>query len=453
MPDRFGNPTPYEVLANITAERDAMMSQPGLDPTERRLVNLNAVGRMLVQGMDPRLLHAQKIESVMQRAMSAQRDPNESQLDYEIRTGRAAMSEMINVDPSTAAAISEHLTKLEDMRIERRRTLAEDARAEDEHKWSAERFEQEQYENRIKDITDGVLYEVDKATGKATGHAVNTRDENYLEQVREIVDGRGNLLLNSDQVAGLIDTTQADVKLWNNSTFAAKMNTVTGAHETAITANKLMEAFIEASSAGVNTQTYYSKLERGFEQLIESRDEFFRALNDGQGLPPVGSDEFNEDRSNAAEWLQGRQLPVGVTESTLVRLAYTWAKSFDNRVTEADFQKAYDMLAGNSGNPAVVANTIRAATFERYQQLEETVKAEADDLLRLSPQGSDSWIQGESLNGAFGRYKSAVDVFGGNAETLIKTWGGTPSGQPRATQTGNVREIGGRQFRTRPGGQ
>jgi hypothetical protein len=139
--------------------------------------------------------------------------------------------------------------------------------------------------------------------------------------------------------------------------------------------------------------------------------------------------------------------------STLTRLAYTWAKSFDNRVTEQDFINAYNMLAGNSGNPAVIGNTIRAATFERRKQLLETTAEFTNDLMRLAPEGSEGRAQAEILQGAMNRYGTAVGRFDEKSRLLIERYGSTPTGTARPPPGSNERRVGNTVLRARRGAE
>ena len=129
MPDQFGNMTEQEVIQQLQIQR-MMERQTERTPQERREGRLRAFGRAISSKVDPRITIAQDIEEAMSKAARLPRTEGETNLDYQIRQGRQAMSDMQNVDPMATAALSAQVTELEMERFTRSKLTAEASRAE-----------------------------------------------------------------------------------------------------------------------------------------------------------------------------------------------------------------------------------------------------------------------------------------------------------------------------------
>lgn len=451
MPDQYGNPTPQEILQQIVRERDVVLNS-ARTPAEQRNANLYAIGQAATQGFDPRLVNAQKIQDALSKSLALTRGKDESALDYEIRRGRQMFEDVKSVDPTTAADVSAKLVELETERAQQERLKAADKRTETQFGWQTEDRVQVAKRNRAWDITDGLFYEVDPKTWKTTGETTGLDDPDHQVKVNEVRD-RKNILLSADDLRALgANTSAADYKLLG-SDLAATKNQIAGVIDNTNVASNLMKTFINAGKAGDNPATYADKIARGLGPIVNTVNESMKAVG-MRPAPAVGSPEFAQDVSIFEQELQRRNLQSQVPVSLMVQLAYTWAKSFDNRVTEQDFLNAYNMLGAGTQSPAVIASTIREMTFGRYQSMMDTAGTVVGDLKRFNEDNKDGlgYKQGQSLDDLLGVYKGRIDEFRGLSDELLKMYGGEDRHSPEKPQKPNVLERNGRKFIFQNGG-
>ena len=454
MPDQFGNPTPQEVLAGIVADNDAMVAA-AQTPYERRNANLFALGRTLSAGMDPRLLKAKEIQGAIGKSMALTRDEAESALDYEIRRGRQMFEDLKGVDPTTAAEISSKLVELEAERAEQLRLKAEDQRVETRFGWETEDRAQTLAENKQWDLTEGLFYEVDPRTGKTTGLTTSVKDTAHQLDVNGVRE-RGNILLTADDLAAAkINSSEADYKLLG-SDLAATKNQITGTIENVNVAKGLMQVFLDAGEVGENPTTYFDTVARKLQPIVNAVSEGQKAIG-GRPAPAVGSPEFAEDVSIFEAELQRRGLQSQVPTSLMVQLAYTWAKSFDARVTETDFLNAYQMLGAGTGSPATIAATVREMTFGRHESMMDTTGTLVNDLLRFNEdKESLGFKQGQAMQSLLGVYNTRLNEFRALSDELLKRYGAKDRHSPGAgapAPANQLRTRTGRNFSFRDGGQ
>ena len=116
MPDAFGNQTPQDIFAQVSANRQFRMAN-ATNATERRLANVASLGEAFRMGIDPRLLKSKEIEAALNTGLT--RGTDEDALDFQVRNLRKMQDNVFSIDPTTAAEISSQLTVLEEERVQR----------------------------------------------------------------------------------------------------------------------------------------------------------------------------------------------------------------------------------------------------------------------------------------------------------------------------------------------
>lgn len=440
MPDQYGNPTPADVMAQIIQERELGM-RAAQTPHQRRIAQMAAVGKTIFSGFDPRMVRAQEISDALEKSTKIDRMEGEDQLSFEIRQARLAFDEMKNVDPVTAAEISSKLTELEAERLERsfltqRRELEMEA------------MEESVTRSRRENILDGIQYELDPRSGKLTGEFVNMADADAALSVDDVA-GRGNILLPADDVRGLMDTSTADFNLWNNSDFSTQLEQIDTQVRNVGVANQLAEVMNAALAEGDNPAAFFDSLERKLGGVMEGIDDL-KGLAGGE-RPVPGDPRWNRDISAAEDFIRREGIRSGVTASLLTTLAYTRARTFDNRVTDQDFRKAYDMLGADSGDPAVIMSNLRSIIFGDSQSLFDTVRTKMEAADPYLPEEGKGRAQIETVQAQLGLLQEYVDEFDTLSNQILETYGvgDASTGGNRPGSSLEVRSSTGRTFRAR----
>lgn len=442
MPDQFGNPTPQEILAQISAEQDAMLSR-ATTPYQTRLANLYALGRAVTSGLDPRLVSAKNIQDALSKTNDFKRMENESALDFEIRRGRQMFEDVKMVDPPTAADISAKLIELEGER-------AEQDRLKERFGWEREQHVQAVQKHKSWDLTEGLFYEVDPNTGKTTGVSTSVNEATHSLTVNEVRE-RGNLLITADDASALrLDTANADLKLLNNSDFSQMLGQVAGAMEAGIVARDLASLYVEAGEEGMNPTTATDRVYRVGNSVLQSINEMRRSL----GLieaPSIGTPEFAADQSVIEAELRRRGIQTAVPAALLTLYTYSVARSVDPRVTEQDFRNFSSILGGTSGSPEQIMSTMRQQLLGRHETLLRTI-GDLTTTFEEAPEGTIARTQGKALRSQLNELTTVMSEFEQPFRKLMTGTGSqVPGEHPRKPPTANTVRVGGRTLRMRQG--
>lgn len=441
MPDQFGNPTPPEILSQISQERDSTISGAS-NPMERRNAIMFAMGRMLNSGQDPRLERAQEIEHAVGQSMGLTRGEAESALDYEIRRGRDLFERLKFVDPTSASEVSGQLIKLEDERFQQSRLKAEDARV-------ATEFEQSQQDvvntRQRRSITEDLFYEFDPKVGKVTDFTTNVSDPDHL-LARQQVKDRGNWLITSDQAyRSLLDTDAANIKLLGSEK-AQHATEISSAIASVITARDMAGMFADVMESGNNPNTLAEVLSTKGGSILSAWNETRRMLNpQAKDVPMYGSPEFASDSMQLEKYLQDRNVRVQVPTALLTLYAYSVARSVDGRVTEQDFKNIYDMLGAAGGSPTRIVSIMRAQISGTQEKFVRTIRPMAEDYM----------ANGNALGKAQGReligLLDQLDDVSGEFDERIQRIVNVERGRDPRTKAGPTVGFDGNSIRTPEG--
>lgn len=413
MPDQFGNITPAEALQAL-ANRAEAMRRSAQTPQARREANLYNLGQALSRGANPTVVKAREIEAALRTGTQLTRNPNETAIDFQIRQARQMFDDVKNVDPTTAAQLSEQLTQLETER-------AEQARIQESHELDVEASELAISAARRENMFDGIQYGYDPQTGKVSNMIVDFNDPDHLDQLRAMQEA--NLVpIPASDVVGLLDTSAADMTLWNNSGYEARLETLSTQVQNVQVANQLATVLEGAMDEGINPATYFGRVEAGLLGALNTFDEAKGLVGD-EAAPPIGSEEWNEDVSRMRRHMQTRTIPEGVTAELLTALAYSTARTYDNRVTDQDFDKAYRMLGGATGSPANIMANVRQIVFGQQQTALDTVGLQTQKTLEHAPEGSKGYIQAQIIQAQMDVLNQNISKFDAASSRILEAFG------------------------------
>jgi len=438
VPDVFGNPTPLEVLAQLGTEQNKALNESAGDPGARREIMLQQIGQGFSGVVDPRLAMARKRQDAMQKAMAITRNEGESELDFNIRQHNALYENLKSFDPNSALDVRDSLVKLENERQQQNRLKAEEARQESQEQRAVsaenravvkaaqdtESHNAAMAKDKYDMIQRGLFYEVDPNTQKVTKETALATDPNFDAQIAA-GRARGNIWLDSNQVReALLSTKAADYKFLGSDEGHQK-NLITAATSATLSARRIIDVFDKAADAGINSTSYFNKLEAGFQGFLEAWNEGERAL--GVAPAPVpGTKEWADANAGAIKYLQDRGAHTAISSSLLTQFAYVLAKTTDPRVTEPDYQNAYKILSATRGNPALIAATLHQIIMGQYEDQMATTKQIIDDHLTMNADNKEHSVgyrQATGMQHLFDRYTEATEAFKQDSENLMKRYG------------------------------
>ena len=385
MPNKYGMLTPQEAMAQVAAERQQMMQQPH---------GAAAVfGRALFGGPDPRVQEAQNVHQALKRSNNMPRRVGESEMDFQIRQGEQAYEDLRTVSPFAAqqqAEANRNLTLERDNR---------EALRQDREHVVAEREREKKKDIRDSLLDDyGYVVRVDENGEYHDIGTINMTDEDSsLQTQRMRIEHQqsglgGNLVtltreeyLNNVIGGGLVDEaySKADFgdfeeELSNNTellhTYGSFLDLV---HEAALQGQEglsfVSSVFTRLNALGTNVRQVVDQVSG------DGRGRGAYISNDGK----VGSIETAAER-----WLGKQAGNEVVTGAMLTKMAYQLALVFNKRVTDQDFENAYRMLGGGSGDSTIAMDAMDAVFGGSWDQMERGVKARlSSSSFRRSPRG------------------------------------------------------------------
>ncbi|OGT57392.1 MAG: hypothetical protein A3E01_07125 [Gammaproteobacteria bacterium RIFCSPHIGHO2_12_FULL_63_22] len=376
MPDQYGNATPQEVLAQITAERDQIMGA-AQGPDERRLATLFSLGRMMMSGQDPRLLKAQAIENAQREVQELPRGEEESELSYTRRLTSALADRLRDVDPSSAAAARVEAKKLESEEQNRRilmqqETMQEQAIAANESdKTLRQRFED-------------MGYVVNLKTGDVLGQ-VKIDDPEYAEKVAKIVGNDPTItdMPYEDMLRIVNDPATAMGKQVSVQQFGKLTEEIDQNYRMGVTVNQLYDIAEDAWVDNQNTVSDFSAIASKVNAVVGNVAEAMSTMKDGTDI----NDYMRGPRGRE---LYERARNKGITESLMVSLAYMFAMARNDRVTDADLEAAVKMLGGQGGDIRVAL-----ATIDAQMANQKATWGSIDSSIGLPPDQGGVWSPGQ----------------------------------------------------------
>lgn len=447
MPDQFGNPTPQEVMAQIAGEDQALLTQ-GATPQERRLNRLVHATRLMAGGQDPRLAQADQIVKAQRRALSMQQEEGESNLDFSIRQGRTMLEDMRDVDPATYAQISEQLTGLEKERLDRRLLLARDERAAAQDERAAAQSEQQVRSQTLandrtqRDLDfNNVVYFYDPQEQALTGEVMDSTEEGFAERLSAFQQTNpGVIPVSREQVLDVLDTSAADINYFNNSTREQKIGAINNQLRFVDNAAALASVFARSfeEEAGNPAAQVIGSINRGIGSIMNNLTEGRRILDNNRDrnevvLPSYGSAKFEEDvkdiegrmreDSDMLRWVNQNNISFQDASTLMTSLAYTLARTYDNRVTDADFRNAWKMLGGGNSDPGTIMSALRQQALHQSRSLTDEIGTEVNNILELYPSGSEAVLDATVISRQLALLKARSSEFQSASQSIMDRYG------------------------------
>lgn len=376
MPDQFGNPTPQEILAQITAENDELMSR-AQSPGERRLAHLFTLGRTLTSGMDPRLIRAQGIEEAQREVQQLPRGADESELSYTRRLTSALADRLRSIDPSSANAARIEAKKLESEEQNRRILQQQEELQRDS-------LEKNEFDKTLRERYEDMGYVVNLKTGDVLGQ-VPINDPEYAQKVAKIVGNDPTItdMPYEDMLKIVNDPGRQVGKQVSVQQFGTLTREIDQNFKMGVTVNQLYDIAEDAWVDNQNTISDFTTLASKVNSIVGNVAETMSTMKDGTDI----NDYMNSPRGRE---LYERARNKGITNSLLTSLAYMFAMARNDRVTDADLEAAIDMLGGRGGDIRVAL-----AAIDQQMANQKATWGTIESSIGLSPEAGGVWSPGQ----------------------------------------------------------
>lgn len=384
----FQAQTPQEVLAKLAQNRSQVMVSGNVQ--QQRSQNIETA----LDGLfgNPQVRQAKRLETALKTAQSAntQRD-GEDPLDFELRRLQSMRDAVADVDPATASQINAKMLEVGETKFQRKRLMAADTRAEEEH---TAKMAESTDEAKMRKLTGGSTYVLNQKDGSVAGF--DLLDQNDVSGFQKAAAQPGTIVITPAQAFSLYH---------DKSVEAMKMRQkLAGADDF----SKVTSKDVEKASAGL--LDLYATTDRLFQVLETNPDalsqtsagamKFEKVATELAAAGRAASGNKLKDGTPIDDWMASNSITNNRAQSLIVALAAANARANnpDGRISDRDMVIATQMVGGNNPNPAVVMSNLNdtltrssQALFDRLDTLPEGVKEQLAERRKLLGERADSF--------------------------------------------------------------
>ena len=397
--------TPQEMLAQIGQIRDQAIGSGDRDRVRQAIFGRTSdalFGNKRVQ--DAQKLQQTIAEASKQAAQGAAE--GEDPMDTEARRLKTIRDAVIDLDPAAASQINGKLLELANMKFQKSRLMASDARDEGKYKLEKENAQRDQgYRALVGDLT----YVYDPKTNKAEAFDLQTPESTAAFQAAQ---GQGKQVITRAEYFQLLkqdrDVAQALAKAAGG-------------------VGKVEMAGVRKQADGL--VGLYATADRILNVLDQNKDAFTNAASAAQALDKLSTElgagaraatggAYTDSTGKTASidtWLEQNNITNGRAKGLIVGLAYSLARANDpgGRLSDNDLAAAKSMVGENPTPAAMLAN-LNDNLVQKYQALRTGLQYRQElDPAQVTPilntldtldakfqKGASRWIQGKGAPAA-----------------------------------------------------
>lgn len=399
--------TPQEMLAQIGQIRDQAIGSGDRDRVRQAIFG-RASDAMFG---NKRVQDAQRLQETIAAASKAAAEgakEGEDPLDTEVRRLQTIRNAVIDLDPAAASQINGKLLELANMKFQKGRLLASDAREEGKYKIDMESAQRDQ---AMRALTGDLTYIYDRNTQKAEAFDLQSPDSTAAFQ--KAMQGPGKQVITRAEYFDLLK---------QDRTLASTLARAAGG------VGKVEMGQVRKQADGL--VGLYTTADRILNVLDQNKDAFTNAASAAQALDKLSTElgagaraatggAYKDAATGKTEsidtWLEANNITNGRAKGLIVGLAYSLARANDpgGRLSDNDLNMA-KMMVGENPTPAAMLANLNDNLTQKYESLRLGLQYRAElDPAQVAPimntldslnakfsNGASRWIKGKGAPAA-----------------------------------------------------
>lgn len=344
--------TPQEMLAQIGQIRDQAIGSGDRDRVRQAIFGRTSdalFGNKRVQ--DAQKLQQTIAEASKQAAQGAAE--GEDPMDTEARRLKTIRDALVDLDPAAASQINGKLLEIANMKFEKSRLMASDARAEGKYKIEQAAAADEA---AMRKAMGGMTYTFNTQSGEAASW--DLLDPSTSSGFNDASKQPGTIVLKPEDM----------LQLYRDKTAQAAALRASLARADNDTAGKNLVNNLEKASSGV--LDLFGTADRLFSVLAENPDALTNVSTVNRKVDSVlteigaAANAVNGGKTKEGTDISGYMKSNSITNTRMqglvVGLAYATAKANDGsgRISDADLKAALDQVGANNPNPAAILSNL-----------------------------------------------------------------------------------------------